>query len=31
MPNKLLRLALLVVVPAIAIGLALHWSAKGAR
>jgi len=31
MPNKLLRLLLLVVVPAIAILAALHWYARGAR
>ncbi len=31
MPNKLLRLVLLVVVPAVAILAALHWYAKGAR
>ena len=31
MSNKLLRLLLLVVVPAIAILAALHWYAKGAR
>jgi membrane fusion protein, multidrug efflux system len=31
MPNKLLRLLLLVVVPAVAILAALHWYAKGAR
>jgi len=31
MSNKLLRLLLLVVVPAVAILAALHWYAKGAR
>jgi len=31
MSNKLLRLLLLVVLPAIALLAALHWYAKGAR